>query len=168
MAKDIVEQSGANSEQLFNRVVLDEVTFRKQSEAYVKWATTRDREPIKTAGSLNAALNKWILPVIGDLPLSSVINITIKPLVDSMKKSLSARTVNKYVEYVRIIVASLRNPETGEPIHYRKWDSSVMDLPVVKHKDQRRPSLKAAAVTKLVWILAGKSRHFTSCTHPRE
>jgi integrase len=76
--------------------------------------------------------------------------MTVKPLVDKMKNSLSARTVNKYVEYVRLIVASLKNPETGEPIHYRKWDSMVMDLPVVIHKQQRRPYLKADAINQLV------------------
>src|SRR5262249_20664123 len=40
--------------------------------------------------------------------------------------------------------------ETGEPIHHRKWDSAVMDLPVVNQKEQRRPSLKAKAINQLV------------------
>jgi hypothetical protein len=79
-------------------------------------------------------------------------------LVDQMKKSLSARTVNKYVEYVRLVVASLKNPDTGEPVHYRKWDSSVMDLPIVNHKQQRRPYLKADAVNKLVQESSGEEQ----------
>jgi integrase len=148
--KEIIERSGANSEQRFNRVVLGETTFRKQAEFYLHWAVTRDREPIKDASSLKAAFNKWILPAIGDLPLASVNNITVKPLVDKMKKSLSARTVNKYVEYVEQVVASLKDGETGEPVHKRKWDSTVMDLPIVNQKEQRRPSLKAKAVDQLV------------------
>jgi len=65
-------------------------------------------------------------------------------------KSLSARTVNKYVEYIKQVVASLKDGETGEPIHKRRWDSSVMDLPVVNQKEQRRPSLRASAVSELV------------------
>jgi integrase len=149
-AKEIVEQSGANSKQYFNRVVIGEVAFRKQAEVYLLWAKTRDREPIKDTSSIEAALNKWILPSIGDLSLGSVNNITVKPLVDKMKKSLSARSVNTYVEYIQQIVASLKDGETGEPIHRRKWDSSVMDLPLVNSKQQRRPSLKAQAVAQLV------------------
>ena len=149
-AREIVEQSGANSKQHFNRVVLGEVTFRQQAEAYLEWAVNRGREPIKDASTIEAALNKWILPAIGDLPLANVNNVTVKPLVDKMKKSLSARTVNTYVGYVQQVVASLRDGETGEPIHRRKWDSSVMDLPLVKSKEQRRPSLKAGAVNHLV------------------
>jgi len=53
---------------------------------------------IKDTSSIEGALNKWILPEIGDLPLGNVHNITVSPLVDKMKSSLSARTVNKYVE----------------------------------------------------------------------
>jgi integrase len=150
LAREIVERSGANSEQRFNRVVLGETTFREQSQVYLRWVGTRDREPIKDTSSIEAALNKWILPEIGDLPLASVNNVTVKPLVTKMKKSLSARSVNKYVEYVQQIVASLKDGETGEPIHRRKWDSSVMDLPVVKQKEQRRPALKAKTVNQLV------------------
>jgi len=149
-AREIVEKSGANSEQRFNRVVLGEVSFRDQAKIYVRWATTRYREPIKNSSSVEAALNKWILPAIGDLSLGNVHNITVKPLVTRMKKSLSARTVNKYVEYIEQIVASLKDGRTGEPIHPRKWDAREMDLPVVKSKEQRRPTLKLTAVNTLV------------------
>lgn len=152
IAREIVERSGANSEQHFNRVVLGEATFRDQAKAYLNWAVTRDREPIKDASGITAALNKWILPAIGDMPLASINNMTVKPLVDKMKqsKSLAARTINTYVGYIQQVVASLKDGETGEPLHRRKWDSSVMDLPLVNSKQQRRPALKAKAVNQLV------------------
>jgi integrase len=149
-ATEAVEQSGANSKQHFNRVVLGDITFREQSQAYVRWVETRDREPVKDTSSIRAALNKWILPELGDLSLGAVNNITVKPLVSKMKKSLSARTINTYIEHVQQVVGSLRDGETGEPIHRRKWDSSVMDLPLVNSKQQCRPALKAKAVNQLV------------------
>ncbi len=149
-ASEIVEKSGANSEQHFNRVVLGEVSFRDQAKTYVRWAITRDREPIRDSSSIEAALNKWILPAIGDLPLGNVHNMTVKTLVTKMKKSLSARTVNKYVEYIEQVVASLKDGKTGEPVHPRQWDAKEMDLPVLKSKEQRRPALKVNAVNKLV------------------
>jgi integrase len=159
-AKEIVERSGANSEQRFNRVVLGETTFREQARVYLQWAVTRDREPIKDAASIKAAFNKWILPAISDMPLGNVNNITVKPLVDKMKKSksLSARTINKYVEYIKQVVASLKDGQTGEPIHKRRWDSSVMDLPLVNRKEQRRPSLKTSAISQLVKESEGEER----------
>ncbi len=150
LAREIVEHSGTNSEERFRRVVLGETTFRKQAKVYLGWVETRDREPIRDTSSIEAALNKWILREIGDLPLSNVNNITVKPLVSKMKKSVSACTVNRYVQYVKQIVASLKDGETGEPIHRRKWDSMVMDLPVVKQKEQRRPALRAVTVNQLV------------------
>lgn len=149
-AREIVEKSGANSEQRFNRIVLGEVSFQDQAKTYVRWATTRDREPIRDSSGIEAALNKWILPAIGDLPLGNVHNITVKPLVTKMKKSLSARTINKYVEYIEQVVASLKDGKTGEPVHPRKWDAREMDLPIVKSKEQRRPVLKLNAVNTLV------------------
>jgi integrase len=92
------------------------------------------------------------------MSLQNINNITVKPLVDAMKKSLSARTVDKYIEYVQQIVASLKDGETGEPIHRPKWDSSVMDLPLVNYKEQRRPSLKANAVTELLTESEGEEQ----------
>lgn len=150
LARELVERSGANSEELFNRVVLGAVTFREQAKVYVHWAETRDREPIRDVSSIEAALNKWILPEIGDMPLAKVNNVTVKPLVTKMKNSLSACTVNRYIQYVQQVVASLKDGETGEPVLHRKWDSSVMDLPVVRQKEQRRPALKAKTVNQLV------------------
>src|SRR5437899_245434 len=69
-------------------------------------------------------------------------------------KSLSARTVNKYVEYIRQVVASLKHGETGEPIHKRTWDSSVMDLPMVNQKEQRQ--VHDAAIPRST---ASRARH---------
>ena len=58
--------------------------------------------------------------------------------------------MNKYVKYVKQVVASLKDGTTGEPIHQRNWDSAMLDLPVVNQKEQRRPSLKAKAINQLV------------------
>ena len=45
----------------------------------------------------------------------------VKPLVKKMcAGGLSPRTVNKYVEYVKQVVKSLKAPN-GEPIHKRTW-----------------------------------------------
>ena len=140
LAREIVERSGANSKQRFNLVVLGEATFRQQAKLYLRWVETRDRQPIRHTSSVEAALNKWILREIGDLPLANINNVTLKPLVTKMKRSLTPCTVNKYTQYVKQIVASLKDAETGEPIHRRTWDSMVMDFPVLKQKEQRRPA----------------------------
>jgi hypothetical protein len=88
-------------------------------------------------------MNKWIYPAIGDLPLTLVDNLTVKPLVEKMcAGGLKPRTVNKYVEYIKQVVKSLKGPN-GEPVHKRIWDAETMDLPVVEYSEQKRPSLKS-------------------------
>lgn len=78
-ARSIVEQSGANSEDRFNQVVIGEVTFRQQAEIYLKNAVSRKRNPLRDTVSIKDSLNKWIYPEIGDLPLSQVDNLTLSP-----------------------------------------------------------------------------------------
>jgi integrase len=156
-AREIVEQSGANSEDRFNRVVVGEITFRRQAEIYLKNAVGRKRNPLRDTVSIEGALNKWIYPEIGELPLSQVDNLTLKPLIEKMSASLSARTVNKYTEYVKQVVKSLKSPN-GEPIFNRTWDAETMDLPVVEYSEQKRPSLKASTVSRLIAESSGQEQ----------
>jgi integrase len=76
----------------------------------------------------------------------------VKPLVQKMCASgLRPRTVNKYVEYIKQVVKSLR-AANGEPVHKSTWDAETMDLPIVEYSEQRRPSLKGGAISKLVSV----------------
>jgi len=151
LAKRVVEESGANSEEQFNRVVLGEgVTFREQAKLYLEEATTRNRRPIQDPTSVEGALRKWINPVIGDLPLSKVDNLSLKPLVKKMVEGgLSPRTCEKYTLYCKQVVASKKAPN-GEPLYPRVWNASVLDLPVVVYSKQRRPALKVEDVNALI------------------
>jgi integrase len=156
-AKEIVQNAGANSEERFNRVVLGEVTFREQAKLYLQIAVSRKRNPLRDTVSVEGAMNKWIYPAIGDLPLAYVDNLTLKPLVERMSASLSPRTVNKYVEYIKQVVDSLKAPN-GEPVHKRTWDAETMDLPVVEYSEQKRPSLKASTISGLIAESAGQEK----------
>jgi integrase len=65
--------------------------------------------------------------------------------------------MNKYIEHAKQVVESLKGPN-GEPIDNRKWDAETMDLPVVQHAEQKRPSLKASAVSELINQSSGQER----------
>jgi hypothetical protein len=144
-AREIIRASGADSPEYFHEVVKPNpvgITFREQSELWLEQLQNRKRNPIgeSYAVTIQGALDKWILPAIGDLPVANVDNLSVKPLIEEMCKSkLSPRTVNKYVEHIKQVVESLRGPN-GEPIHRRKWDPETMDLPIVEHAAQNRPS----------------------------
>jgi len=145
-AREIVENSGANSEEIFNKLVQGGVTFEEQTVEYLV-----QNEQMKSFASVRGSLYKWIVPEIGKLPLSDVNNMTVKPVISTMVAAgLSPRTVNKYAEYVKLVVASLVDNNTGEPIFERKWNRKLMGLPKVRKKDQRRPSLTANVVNALI------------------
>jgi integrase len=152
-AREIIQASGVDSTERFNEVVKQDagVTFREQSVVWLRQLQNRKRRPIRNsyAVTIQGALDKWILPAIGSLPLASVDNLSVKPLIDKMSSAgLKPRTVNKYMEHVKQVVESLKGPN-GEPIHSRKWDAETMDLPIVEHAEQKRPSLKADAISEL-------------------
>lgn len=150
-AAEVIAASGADSEERFNRVVLGAGgTFREQAEQYLQEATSRNRRPIKDPTSVRGAIRKWINPVIGDLSLSMVDNLTVKPLVRKLVEGgLDPETVNKYVRYVKQVVKSKLAPN-GEPLYHRVWNASVLDLPIVVYRKQKRPALKVDGVNGLI------------------
>jgi integrase len=157
-AKEIVHHAGANSEERFNQVVLGEATFREQAKTYLQKAVSRNRRPLRDTVSIEGAMRKWIFPAVGDLPLALVDNLSVKPLVQKMcAGGLTPRTVNKYVEYIKQVVKSLK-AANGEPIHKRTWDAETMDLPIVEYGEQKRPSLKAKAVSDLIAASTGQEQ----------
>ncbi len=161
-AREIIQASGADSSEYFKEVVKQDpgVTFREQSEIWLKQLQNRKRKPIRQsyAVTIQGALDKWILPAIGEIPLANVDNLSVKPLIEKMSAAgLSPRTVNKYIEHVKQVVESLKSPN-GEPVHNRKWDAETMDLPVVEQAEQKRPSLKADAISKLIQASSGQEQ----------
>jgi integrase len=83
------------------------------------------------------------------MPLYEVGNIALRGLASKMNGSLSAKTINTYVNMAKEIVESLLN-EDGEPIYARKWNNGVIDLPIVNKREQRRPKLAKEAVTAVI------------------
>ena len=93
----------------------------------------RKRKPIApaTVESWQGCLDVWILPNLGDVPLSSVGNLALKGLVEKMVEAgLSPKTVNTYSQVVKSVVASAVNEE-GEQLFPRKWNHEFVDMPVV-------------------------------------
>ena len=161
-AREIIQASGADTAEYFREVVRQDtgVTFREQSEIWLCQLQNRKRKPIgqSYAASIQGALDKWVLPAIGDVPLANVDNLSVKPLIETMSAArLSPRTVNKYIEHVKEVVESLKSPN-GEPLHNRKWSAEVMDLPIVEHAEQKRPALKAGAISELIKASSGQEQ----------
>jgi len=151
LAAEWLAKQGINSEQHLVRAISAAVTFSEQAERWLHSLRTRNRKPIPDSSvpSIRSALDCWLLPNLGDVPLYEVGNIALRGLASKMNGRLSAKTINTYVNMAKEIVESLLN-EDGEPIYARKWNNDVIDLPIVNKREQRRPKLAKEAVTAVI------------------
>lgn len=163
-AREIIAASGADTPECLAKAegVSNGVTFREQAAWWIKNVQQRKRKPIApaTIESWQGALDKWILPNLGDMPLSSVGNVALKELVEHMVKAvLSPKTINTYSQVVKSVVASAVNEE-GEQIFPRKWNHDFIDMPVVDKRKQKTPHFTNEIVTGIVASSKGYKQMF--------
>lgn len=144
------------------RISKDKIAFREQAEWWINRVQNRKRKPIApaTAESWRGCLDVWILPNLGDVPLSSVGNLALKALVEKMVTAgLSPKTVNTYSQVVKSVVASAVNEE-GEQLYPRTWNHEYIDMPVVDKSKQKTPHFSSEVITG---ILASTSGYKQMC-----
>jgi hypothetical protein len=90
-------------------------------------------------------MDRWLLPALGDLPLSAVDNDPVKELVAKMVASeeLGPKSTNEYIKLVKMIVASAKDPKTRKQLYPVFWDSEYLDLPIVERGTRNVPRLTA-------------------------
>lgn len=157
--KEIITASGADTEEHFKKVEAFNhgTTFRKQAEWWLDYAMTRKRKPIRpaTAAGFESYLKKWLHPLLGDLPLSSVNNRAVRHLVTKMTEAgKSPKMVNNVVQVVKMIMASAVN-ENGEQIHPRTWNHEFIDLPEVTN--QRQPTFTSEVMDAIACGSEGRA-----------
>ena len=160
-AKEIIAASGADSVEHFNKVVqsMHGTTFHEQAAIWLHQVKNRKRKPVapSTLATWECALENWIYPNIGDVPLESINNLVVKNLVTKMDASgkLGASAIRAYISVVKMVVASAID-EQGEQLYPRKWNHTFIDMPQVKKPEA--PAFKGDAVTEIV--AAPKKRHY--------
>ena len=162
-AKEIIADAQVDTAQYFNRVVKQQfgLTFKEQSKIWLEKSQTRKRKPIRatTVPTIQAALDKWILPTVGHLPLYETAKYpAMKTLVAKMNAAgLSAQTVNSYFRIAAAVVGSAEDAE-GSPLYPRNWDANKLDLPMVETSKQRRPSITAETMAEFAKVKSPKYR----------
>jgi len=139
-AREIIQASGADSPEYFKQVVKQDigVTFREQSEIWLKHALTRKRKPIRatSAEDIQRELDKWILPEIGDLPLSEAAKYpAMKGLVARMNAGLlSPKSVTTYFRIAAAVVSSAEDDD-GNPLYPRNGTRRNLTCPSLTPKN---------------------------------
>jgi hypothetical protein len=120
-AEELMQQAGVNSVETFNATHGE--TFRERAEAFLREAATRRRDPAKpaTLATWESCLAKYLNPAIGELPLASITNGSLKQLVASLHKSgLGARAIQLYTGFMKLVIASAVDPDSGDQLYPRK------------------------------------------------
>lgn len=163
-ATEIIAESGADTPQCLAKAegISNGATLREQAAWWIHNVQRRKRKPIApaTVESWQGSLDVWILPNLGDVPLSSVGNLVLKGLVEKMVKAgLSPKTVNTYSQVVKTVVASAVNEE-GEQLFPRKWNHEFIDMPVVDKSKQNTPHFTSEVITGILASLKGYKQMF--------
>jgi len=156
-ANQIVEASGVNDAKQFVESNVG-TTFREQAEWFLSHSVQRKRRPAKPATVANwrCCVDKWLNPNIGDLPLASINNSTVKTLVAKMHAAnLSPQTMTTYVNLVKLVVSSAIDAN-GEELFPRKWNNEFMDLPIIEN--QKQPSFTAETMSAIVQRATGQDQ----------
>ncbi len=125
-AKEIIEASGADTAEHFEKVVRSNhgITFREQAEIWLEQMKNRKRKPVapSTLENWERCLRNWLNPNIGDMPLDSIGNLALRNLGAKMVKGgLGASAIRSYTNAVKMVVASAVNEE-GDALYPRKWN----------------------------------------------
>lgn len=163
---EYIEEAGVNNNSTLepNTPPASGLTFREQSEDWIRSLRLRRRRPLKqaTIDNWQFALDKWILPRIGDMPLAAVSNATLKSLIDDMVAGgLGEKSIVNYTLPVKMVVASAVDSD-GEQIYRRAWNHDFVEMPIVKSERQYKPAFTKELVEKVVkaaWERA-KRRYF--------
>ena len=168
-AREIIDKSGADTEEYFNKTVKPKsvVTFQEQASSWMKSVQQRKRKPVanSTIENWKGCLKNWLNPNIGSMPVSEVNNAALRTLVSIMSEgALSPKTIDTYAQVVKMVVASVVN-EKGEEIYPRKWNHEFIDMPIVEKAKQNTPSFSTEVMSglagwkkereRMVFILCG-------------
>jgi integrase len=150
--REHIEQQGVNTADAFHQNTAPATTFEQQAERWLAALQTRRRKPVKSAtiAGWRHSLDKWLLPLIGDVLLAEVGNATLKTVIEKMSASgLAAKSIVNHSRIVKMIVASALNPE-GEELYPRKWNHDFVGLPIVDPTKQYRPTVTKAEVEAIL------------------
>ena len=159
-----IEREGINKPESFAANTAPIISFRAQAKKWIESLPTRRRKPVKpaTIDNWRHALDKWVLPLLGDRLLADVSNGALRELIEKMAAAgLAPKTIVNYSQVVKSVLASAVNGE-GDQLYPRKWNHDFIGLPIVQKESQHRPTVTASELGDLLQSV--KLRYATACS----
>lgn len=148
-AQEIITESGVNKEQKIIEATL-QTTFSQQAEWYMKNAQQRKKKPAapSTLTTWQSAIDKWLNPLVGHMPLAQLNNGAAKRLVEQLVDGgLSPKSVGNYLQLFKAVVGSAVNDE-GDQLIPRTWNSEHIDAPEID--EQRKPVFTSEDINRML------------------
>ena len=151
-------------------------TLKEQSEIFLDQLERRKRRPAKpaTIAAYRSYLRVWLIPKLGDMPLSKIENSVAKKFVAELSAAnLKPATILAVFNLVKSIVES-EVDEAGNIVNIRKWNNEYVDTPIVDQREQKAPIIQSKALQEalerlsepyrtLVIILAASGLRIGEC-----
>lgn len=146
-----IDTEGVNDKDTFASSIAPGVTFREQAERWISSLPNRRRRPVKpaTVFGWRHALDRWVLPTLGNRQLSEVSNGAMRELIEAMTTGgLAPKTIVNYSLVPKMVLASVVDAE-GDQLYPRKWNHDFIGLPIIDRNKQHRPTVTEAEVGAL-------------------
>ena len=117
----------------------DKITFREAAERWLRKSQNRRKHPLKknTLRLYRHYLQRWIYPILADVPLAQVKTFKAKEVIDRMHgQESSASVMADTFHIITQVVASIKD-EHSEPMFNVKWNLEEIDIPDVRKKQQK-------------------------------
>lgn len=160
-AREIVQQSGADTVEHFERTVLSNsgITFGEQADMWYAFMSNPRRQGKNGLPTAQSTLDTWkgiverIKEELGDIPLSTLVQDQ-QPVADFITKLVKdgygAKTIKNYFGVIKMVVASAKDKATRKPLYPVAWDNDVLLMPRVNAKKQNRPTFTDKQVSQIV------------------
>lgn len=161
-AKEIIRESGTDTQEHFDRIVLGRTgtTFREQAKVWYDMMSSRKSKPVRPSTLLTwDGIVRHINERLGDLPLAALrddqtpVRDFVQALHDGGKKP---KTIRNYIQVVKSVVASAKDPKSRKQLFPIAWDGEYIDCPAVG--EQRTPSVVAQQMSLIVERAEGQYR----------
>jgi integrase len=134
-------------ETLTSSTGVESITIEAAARLWLDNLRTRKRGPAKVSSLavFSSYLNVHIVPAVGSVKVEDFGNRQMKDFVSHLaSKGLGPKSIQEVSGAVKQIISSLVDPDTGNRIHARSWNSAFVDMPFVKA--QRQPTVTAKEI----------------------
>jgi len=161
-AKEIVQASGADTLEHFEKVVMSQsgITFREQSKVWFSHMSNRKSKPVKPSTLLSwDGIVSLINESLGDLPLAALMedqSPIVEFIAEQHDEGKTPKTIRNYIQVLKAVVSNAKDTKSRRRLFPVPWDNEYLDIPAVGK--QNTPCFTGEQVSQIVERAAGQYR----------